>query len=350
MDWNSFNRAVAGTTWIIHDCEQDIPAFVANGLRIDSVFDTEHAARLLGRSRFGLSAITEHYLGLTLAKEHSAADWSYRPLNRDLRNYAALDVEVLIELDEVLTRELHKSGKWQWAVEDFEYLRNNGLRAKPEHPQPWRKVSHITDLRADVRSLAVVRELWTQRERLARELDIAPNLLLTDDGIIEAAKRKPRNSRQFKSIRLLNERVRIRTGDEREKMFERYASVQRQVKPQVWKDAINKALSLPYSEIRELNQPVEKQGNSAPRSMKYWREHHPQRYARLQKAKTFISQVSQDTHTPMEVLLKPQYVRNLCWHDDKGYTAESVKEFLLLEGARNWQVELLVPSLTKVII
>ena len=350
VDWNAFNRAVQGAAWIIHDCEQDIPAFVANGLQIDAVFDTEHAARLLGRKRFGLSAITEHYLGLTLAKEHSAADWSYRPLNRDLRNYAALDVEVLIELDNALTAELKKTGKWQWALEDFEHLRQHGLEEKAVHPQPWRRVSHITDLRGDVSSLAVVRELWMTREHYAQQLDIAPNLLLSDEAIIVAAQRKPRNSKQFKAIRLLNERVRIRTGDEREKMFERYASVQRQIKPQVWKEAIGRALETKYAEIRELTQPVEKPGNSAPRSMKYWREHHPERYARLHRVKELIGQVSQDTHTPVEVLLKPQYVRNLCWRDDIAYTPNDIAEFLTLQGARNWQVELLAPSLSKVII
>ena len=66
--------------------------------------------------------------------------------------------------------------------------------------------------------------------------------------------------------------------------------------------------------------------------------------------KELIGQVSQDAHTPVEVLLKPQYVRNLCWRDDIAYTPNDIAEFLTLQGARNWQVELLAPSLSKVII
>lgn len=91
-DWNDFNRAVGDAVWILHDSLQDLPGFDELGMEPQRLFDTEIAARLLGLKRFGLAAVTEHFLGLTLAKEHSAADWSYRPLPRDWRNYAALDV------------------------------------------------------------------------------------------------------------------------------------------------------------------------------------------------------------------------------------------------------------------
>lgn len=99
-DWNEFNRAVGDATWIIHDAMMDLPGFTQIGMTPKRLFDTELAARMLGLKRFGLAAVTEKYLGITLAKEHSAADWSYRPLPRDWRNYAALDVELLIELPE----------------------------------------------------------------------------------------------------------------------------------------------------------------------------------------------------------------------------------------------------------
>lgn len=350
VDWDAFNDVLGDATWIIHDSLQDLPGFKEIGLKVNSLFDTEYAARLLGLKRFGLSAVTEHYLGLTLAKEHSAADWSYRPLGRDLRNYAALDVEVLIELHDALKTDLIKTGKWQWALEEFDYLLRKGLKDKEPHPQPWRKVSHITKVSHDIRGLAVVQELWAEREKLACNLDIAPTLLLSDKAIIEAAVRKPKNNKQFSSIKILNERVRMKTDDEREKMFERYASVQRQVKPKVWREAILRALARPYKEISLSTKPAQKDVSSAPRSMKHWREHQPERYARLLKVREFVGQVSQDTHTPPEILLKPQYVRNLCWQDDLSFDEESIRKFLILQGARKWQIDLLVPSLTKVII
>ena len=129
-DWLSFNMAVGDATWIIHDSLQDLPGFADLGMKPKALFDTEIAARMLGLHRFGLAAVTEHYLGLTLAKEHSAADWSYRPLPRDWRNYAALDVELLIELETAMRRDLKASGKDGWAAEEFAFLLGKGMRPR----------------------------------------------------------------------------------------------------------------------------------------------------------------------------------------------------------------------------
>ncbi|OXM99590.1 ribonuclease D [Bifidobacterium vansinderenii] len=346
-DWGSFNDAVRGEDWIIHDSLQDLPGFFDLGMRPDAVFDTEVAARLLGDTRFGLAAVTAKYLGLVLAKEHSAADWSYRPLPRDWRNYAALDVEVLIELRTRLLAGLKAQGKDEWAREEFDYLRQEGLQPRKPHLEPWRRVSRITSLSHDPRALAVVRSLWTARDDWARRLDIAPSLLLSDAAMIEAGQRKPRNLRSFNAIRSLNQRVRMHTGGEQDKMFERYAPLQRQVRPSVWREAILEALSLPQSELPVTTpRPAHEEGN-APRSMKYWREHHPERFARLQAAKAVIVQIGEDTRTPVEVILKPQILRNLCWTDP---VPDDVSEFLISQGARNWQVSLIAESVSRVMM
>ena len=68
------------------------------GLRPPSLYDTELAGRLAGLERVNLAAMVQRLLGLGLAKGHGAADWSKRPLPDAWLNYAALDVEVLIEL------------------------------------------------------------------------------------------------------------------------------------------------------------------------------------------------------------------------------------------------------------
>ena len=348
VDWNDFNEAVGGADWIIHDSLQDLPGFADLGMRPDAVFDTEVAARLVGDTRFGLAAVTAKYLGVVLAKEHSAADWSYRPLPRDWRNYAALDVEVLIELRERLLGELRRQGKERWAREEFEYLLGRGLRPKPEHAEPWRHVSHISALHNDPRALAVVRSLWYVRERHARELDISPALLLSDAAIIEAAQRKPRNNRSFKAIRSLNERVRMHTNSEQDKMFERYAPLQRKIRPAVWKQAIAEALALPCEELPELApRPASGEKSNAPRSMKYWKVHHPARFSRLQAVRRVVAQIGEDTRTPADVLIKPQIIRNLCWCDP---LPDDIAGFLAEQGARNWQVSLIAESVSRVTI
>lgn len=356
--WEDFNQALGDTEWIIHDSLQDLPGYYALGMRPSRLFDTERAARLLGNAHFGLAAVTEKYLGLTLAKEHSAADWSYRPLNRDMRNYAALDVEVLIELRNTLSAELRRSGKEEWAQEDFAFLLKKGSRPRPERIEPWRHISRINSLDRDLRGLAVARQLWTVRDYYAKQYDIAPNLLLQDSAIIEAAQRKPHNSREFASIRSLNQRVRMRKGDERDKMFERYAPIQRRVKPAVWKQAIRQALDLPDDQLpSRKNVRPDESGTNAPKSMKLWKSHHPDRYACLEAAKRRINQISQDTQTPADILLKPQILRNLCWHakdlplrSREREGSDSVHTFLMDQGARRWQADLLSESLTSVII
>ncbi|MDD6462306.1 MAG: HRDC domain-containing protein [Bifidobacteriaceae bacterium] len=352
VSWQPFNDAVGDAPWIIHDSLQDLPGFVQIGMTPRSLFDTEMAARLLGCQRFGLAACTERFLGLTLAKEHSAADWSYRPLARDLRDYAALDVEVLIELRARMLEQIKAQGKMEWAREEFDYLLATGTAPKPEQPEPWRHTSYISRLKHDRRGLAIVRELWEERDRQARELDIAPSLLLPDSAIIKAATAKPRNNRQFASIRVLNERVRMHVGDERDKMFERYAPLQRKVKPSVWKDAILRALALPASQLPAVNREGQEggEGGKAPRSLAYWRKHHPDRFALLEKERARLNQIGQDTNTPADVLLRPQIVRNLCWQAGEGVdltTAELVEEFLLRQGARHWQAHLLGAALAQ---
>src|SRR6478609_9030859 len=91
-------EALEGSEWILHAATQDLPCLREVGLTPTSLFDTELAGRLLGYPRVGLATLVETVLGQRMRKEHSAADWSTRPLPKPWLEYAALDVEVLIEL------------------------------------------------------------------------------------------------------------------------------------------------------------------------------------------------------------------------------------------------------------
>lgn len=347
-DWGEFNSAVDGATWIIHDSLQDLPGYAQLGMTPSGLFDTEIAARLLGLRRFGLAASTERFLGLTLAKEHSAADWSYRPLPRDWRNYAALDVELLIELREAMRHELISAGKSEWAEEEFAYALRRGTTPRQPHPAPWMHLSHFSALGHDRQGMAVSKALWEARDALARRHDIAPTLLLSDAAIIAAAQIKPHNAKEFRSVRILNERVRIHTGSEQDKMFERYGPIQRSVKPSVWKQVIQHALELPKEQWPTVPEPQTQQHTNPPRSMKLWSTRHPERYRRLQAARTIVNQIAEDTRTPPELLVKPQMLRNLCWSDEPERT--DVAEFLTQQGARPWQVSLVSASVTRAIM
>ena len=247
--------------------------------------------------------------------------------------------------------ELRRQGKIEWAEEEFDYALREGTAPRKELPVPWLRISHITEIMKDRQALAVAKALWTKRDELAREYDISPTLLLADSTIIEVAERKPHNAAQFRAVRSINERVRIQAGAEQEKMFERYAPIQRKIKPSMWKRIIQQALDLPESEwpvIDNNPQNQEAQTTSAPRATRVWRERYPERLATLDKARKMVAQIAEDTRTPADVIIKPQYLRNLCWTDEP--QKRDVAQFLTEQGARAWQVALVAESVSRAIM
>ncbi|HKS00445.1 MAG TPA: HRDC domain-containing protein, partial [Arthrobacter sp.] len=187
-DLRIINDALHGVEWILHAASQDLPCLSELGMWPDKLFDTELAARLAGLPRVGLAAVIEQLLGFGLAKEHSAADWSTRPLPEPWLRYAALDVEVLTELREELIELLEADGKLEFAEQEFAAILSAGLA--PPRVDPWRKTSGLHQIR-DRRQLAAVRELWLERDALAQKRDVAPGRLIPDSALVAAAKAMP---------------------------------------------------------------------------------------------------------------------------------------------------------------
>ena len=180
--------ALTGPEWVLHAASQDLPCLAEIGLAPTTLFDTELGGRLAGLPRVGLGPLVEQLLGLSLEKGHGAADWSRRPLPDDWLVYAALDVEVLVQLRDVLSDLLAEQGKLEWARQEFEAVRTAGPSAA--RAEPWRRTSGIHKIRKP-RALAGVRALWEARDRLAAERDIAPGRVLPDAAIVDAAVAAP---------------------------------------------------------------------------------------------------------------------------------------------------------------
>ncbi len=126
--------AMAKTTWILHAATQDLPCLAELGIRPTALIDTELAARLAGLERFGLASLAEVLLEMELAKEHSAADWSQRPLPESMLTYAALDVDVLFELWGALEQTLSEQGKLDWAMQEFQHFLASRQRSRQLSP------------------------------------------------------------------------------------------------------------------------------------------------------------------------------------------------------------------------
>ncbi len=193
-------EALDGPEWILHASTQDLPCLLELDLRPATLFDTELAGRLLGMPRVGLAPMVAAILEHSLAKGHGAADWSRRPLPDDWLEYAALDVEVLIELRDELRSRLDEAGKLAWALEEFEAIRT----APPSEPRsdPWRRTAGIHQIR-NRRGLAIVEQLWRTRDDVARQADIAPGRLLPDASIIAAARALPADGAALRALRVV---------------------------------------------------------------------------------------------------------------------------------------------------
>ncbi|WP_225754417.1 HRDC domain-containing protein [Actinotalea sp. Marseille-Q4924] len=318
-DLGALSSALTGVEWVLHAASQDLPGLVEQNMRPDAVFDTELAARLLGMERVGLAAVVAEVLGLGLAKEHSAVDWSTRPLPGEWLRYAALDVEVLLELRAELGRRLEEAGKAEWARQEFEAVRT--AQPAPPRVDPWRRISGLHTLR-DARRVAVARELWLLRDAEARRRDLSPGRVLPDAAIVAAAAALPTSLEQLVALRPFSGKATRRKAEQ-------------------WFSAVQRALGLPDAALPSVRGP-RGDGPPPPRS---WADRDPAAAARLTAAREVITGLAEEHAVPVENLLQPDLLRRVCWSPPHPTDAASVHEALLTGGARPWQADLVAAPL-----
>ena len=319
----SLAEVLAQDEWILHAADQDLPCLAEVGLRPPALYDTELAGRLAGFDRVNLAAMVQRLLGLGLAKGHGAADWSKRPLPDAWLNYAALDVEVLIELRAAIEGILVEQGKNTWAAEEFEFLRQ--AESSPTRRDRWRRTSGIHKVRTG-KGLAAVRELWTARDQIARRRDIAPGRILPDAAIVAAAMADPKTAEELIALPVFG-------GQNQRKSAK------------VWLDALESA--------RASTEPLDaEEPTTGPPPPVRWAKRKPEAAARLEAARATLSELSGQVGVPTENLLAPDTVRRLCWdwQESAGPDTAAVESYLLTCGARTWQRELVVPALAQALV
>lgn len=312
-DLSAFHEAMGDAEYIFHAASQDLPGMHDLKIRPASIFDTELAARLLGWPKVGLAAVIERELGFTLAKEHSAQDWSVRPLPASWLAYAALDVEVLIELRDGIARHLAEAGKLEWAHQEFEAVR----LAPPPEPrvEPWRRTAGTHTVR-DARGLAIVRALWEERDADAQRRDITPGRVLRDAAIVAAARAKPSSLDALLSIPEWQSRGTKRAAPR-------------------WWPAIEAALTLKEGQLPAKRAP---HGDGPPQP-RMWADKRPEAAVRHTAAREVIADLCVTHDLPAENLLQPDALRRLCWEYEGG-GEQAVRSFLAGRSARQWQIDL----------
>src|SRR5664280_1513325 len=196
-DLSPIGDVLSDVEWILHAATQDLPCLAEVGMTPTALCDTELGGRLVGLPRVGLAAVVEHYLGLTLAKEHSAVDWSTRPLPEPWLRYAALDVEVLVQVRDLMADDLVAQDKMQWAEQEFDSLTR--FDGPPVRLEPWRRTSGLHKVR-NRRGAAMVRELWQTRDAIAIKSDIAPGRILPDAALVDLALRSLKTDADISDI------------------------------------------------------------------------------------------------------------------------------------------------------
>ncbi len=317
-DLSGLGAALSGVEWVLHAATQDLPCLREIGMVPTRIFDTELAGRLAGFPRVGLGAMVEGVLGYVLEKGHSAVDWSTRPLPEPWLRYAALDVELLVDLRDALEKELDRQGKLEWALEEFDAI----AAAPPAEPRkdPWRRTSGMHKVRRR-RQLGVVRELWQTRDRIAQRRDVSPGKVLSDAAIVEAALALPSGVHALSALSGFGHRMGRRQLEQ-------------------WQAAVDRAKALPDTALPQPGQPVT--GPPPPRA---WADKDPAAAARLSAARAGVSALAEELGMPQENLVSPDTVRRLCWEPPAVVDAPAVRTALAGYGARPWQVEQVTPVL-----
>jgi ribonuclease D len=307
-DFSPLQAAIGDVEWIFHAASQDLPSLREIDLVPPSIFDTELASRLLGHERVGLAAVVENTLGITLKKEHSAADWSTRPLPAAWLEYAALDVLHLIDVYEILTLELEEQGKTEFAAQEFAATLTR--MPKPPRDDPWRRLSGLHQVRG-ARNLAVARSLWHAREAYAQEQDVSPGRLVPDRSLIAAVLANPQSKQALAGI----------------KEFQGRAS--RTQLDRWWQAMVDGRTTeeLPRERVPSDTLPP-------PRA---WSDRNPEADARLKAARPLVEATAGELGMPTENLLTPDYLRRVAW-DVPGTTPDAIAGALAALGARPWQI------------
>ena len=309
-DFSALDAAISAEEWVLHAATQDLTCLREVGLHPTRLFDTELAARLAGMPRVGLATVVEELLGVHLAKEHSAADWSTRPLPQSWLVYAALDVELLVDLRDALAERLEAADKSEIARQEFQAVLERDLVIV--RAEPWRRLGGLHTVRGQ-RNLAVARELWLARDAYAREVDVAPGRLVPDAALAAAARVLPESKRDLVAIKEFTGRA-SRTQIDR------------------WWAAIQAGMAtedLPALRVPGDNMPP-------PRA---WADKNPEADARLKRARAAVTAVAESRDVPLENLLTPAYLRRVAWTPPQDITSDSIGRALAALGARAWQVD-----------
>lgn len=309
-DLSDFSAACKNSTWVLHAAKEDLECMKWAGLQAPQLFDTQIATKLLGFEQVGLGAVTEEVLGVKLAKNHTRENWSLRPLKQSWLDYAALDVEYLVELALALKERLKAAGRLPWAEQEFAYTLAHYCRQSD--PEPWRHLKGAGKARSP-RQLGLLRELYSQRDEIAREGDLAPHRVLPNHDLVDLVLKTPRSYQEL-SQRPFMQRRQLR----------RYA--------RRWWQAIKKVRDLEKEQLPGREPPRKLHEIS---SLATWEKIDPARAELYRLLKQDVSTWAQENQIWAELALSPSAIRQVAAYWEPG---KDLQNLLKTAEARDWQL------------
>lgn len=175
---------------VLHGADFDLrmvkrasPSFSAR-----EIFDTLIAAQLLGYDRQGYADLVKRHAGVELSKSAQKADWSRRPLDDKLLEYAANDTHFLRPVSERMDAELRELGREEWHRQSCAKLVKSVEVPREERARDGREwqIKGSRDLKGV--SLTVLKNLWYWRDHEAQRRDRPSFKVVNTEVLVDIAK------------------------------------------------------------------------------------------------------------------------------------------------------------------
>lgn len=210
---HEFWRGLLSSRWVVHSARQDIEVVSQTADAMPrEIFDTQIAAGLLGMpAQMGYAGLVKELFDVDMAKSHTRADWTRRPLSESVLQYAAEDVEYLLPAADILMDKLQEKGRLEWARQDSALLLDPALY-DIGNDQAVERLKGARNFRGRRRAAAVLLASWREQQAIHRNRP--RQWILRDNVLLDVAYQLPQSEKQLASIDGMPPKTLHRAGKE----------------------------------------------------------------------------------------------------------------------------------------
>jgi ribonuclease D len=193
---------------IFHAAEYDLICLRRDfGFSFANLFDTMHAARVLGYPAVGLEKLLNDKFKIQTDKRHQKANWAKRPLTSEQIHYARLDTHYLFDLRDVLEKELREKKRFEIAQEDFARACLFDEHKQKNNGQTWERFANRKDL--SHRELTVMVSLCKWRDVEAEKLNRPVYKVIMDDTLVSMSKNPPQHKVDLSALGMSERQIQL---------------------------------------------------------------------------------------------------------------------------------------------